>query len=352
MDSNIENKERIVQIQRFTASCVSLLNLLRDSCAKRESTKARVKFIESCETLLSQVKNDDNFDYSKFVKKAFDMLKIEQHSKYLETKDKSLFEVRDSEKRIMTIISGLDVKVGYSCLDEKECVQFWQYLYLYSSAVFNLINLANNNAYSGKYAHVKKTLEFVENDIAKTGIMFNNQIFNPFLGIESNGELNLDKMFESNELPKQGNISIESMLSLLGVEKMFDEGKINEELKNIDESQVVEATDKIIDLLGANNNPEVREVCNTLITDIIANFKQNGLSNIGDTLKNVAENARNKIDVNKMKKTADSMKYFMNNSQDIMKDMKDANGKPIGQQLLNSMSIPLNMINSMNDTKK
>lgn len=346
-----ENKDKIIQIQRLTASCIGMLNLLQTACEKQEQTKAKIKFIDTCKTLINQMKNTDDFDYSKYVKKTFDVLKIQACCKLLEAKDKKLFELRDDEKRIMTLIIGLDLKIGYNCLSDNECTNFWQYFYLYASAVYHLINLVNKNAYDGKYTHVKKTLEFIENDIAKTGIMFNNQIFNPFLGYESNGEYGIDKLFDGKELPKEGNISIESMLSLLGVEKFFDEAKINEELKNIDDEQIHVATDKIVELLGASNNAEVKEVCNTLIVDILANFKQNGLNNIGDTLKIVAENARNKIDINKMRKTADSMKYFMNNSQDLMKDMKDDKGNPIGQQLLNSMAVPLGMINSMSNQK-
>jgi hypothetical protein len=135
---------------------------------------------------------------------------------------------------------------------------------------------------------------------------------------------------------------------MLGVDKMFDEKKLNEELKEIGDKQINEATEKIVGLLGASNNPEVKDVCNILIQDIVNNFKENGISNIGDTLKKVAENAKKNIEISKMKKTAESMKFFMANSQNNMKDMKDANGNPIGQQMMNSMAIPLNMMNFMN----
>jgi hypothetical protein len=134
---------------------------------------------------------------------------------------------------------------------------------------------------------------------------------------------------------------------MLGIDKMFDEKKLHEELKNFNEQHANEATDKIVGMLGAANNPEIREVCNILINDIVRDFKENGLSNVSETLMKVAENAKRNIDINKMRKTADSMKHFMANGQEAMKDMKDANGNPIGQQLINSMSVPLSMMNMM-----
>ena len=158
-------------------------------------------------------------------------------------------------------------------------------------------------------------------------------------------------MFTGGELPKQHQISIDSFLTMLGVEKMFDEKKLNEELKSIGNEQINEATEKIVGLLGAKDNSEIKETCNTLIKEIVTEFKENGISNIGETLKKVAENAKKTIDITKMKKTGESMHQFMTNSQDKLKDMKDAKGNPIGQQMMNSMAIPLSMMKFMNPEK-
>lgn len=349
------NKDMIVQIQHFTASSISMLNLLREECLKKNNNdltertiKGKERFMNSSQTFVDQLKDsDNNFDYTRFIRKAFGTLKTAEHCEFLVNKNSKLFEARDSDGKIMTILPGLDLKIGYGFLDQDKIAVFWQYMFLFSSAVFRLIKSSNESMFDKKYAHVATTLTVIDSDIAKTGILFNNQIFNPFLGVgdETTSKYSVDELFTGKELPKQHNVSIESVLSMMNINKIFDEKKLQDELKNFDETHATEATDRIIGLLGANGNPEVREVCNTLIKDIVLNFKQNGLSNIGDTMMKVAENAKKTIDSNKMKQTAESMKHFMANSQETMKNMKDADGNPIGQQLMNSMAVPLSMMN-------
>jgi hypothetical protein len=350
------NKDTVIYIQRFTVSSISLLNLLQSVCTNQptdkiqgKDRKAVDKFIESSQKFIDTMKNpDEDFDYTRFIKKAFSVLKTEEQCIQIKEKSSDLLNIRDGENKIVTILPGLDLKIGYKFLSESEKINFWQYMYLFIDSVFCLIKITNPIKFP-KYEHVVETLKFIEVELSQTGIMFKDQIFNPFIGIGDNlTEYSVDQMFTGGELPKQHQMSIDTILSMMGVDKMFDETKINEQLKGIGEDQVNEATEKIIGLLGASDNKEIKDTCNTLIQDIVNNFKENGISNIGDTLKKVAENAKKTIDITKMKKTAESMKNFMANSQEKMKDLKDAKGNPIGQQMLNSMSVPLSMMNMMN----
>jgi hypothetical protein len=355
-----DNRNLVLKIQHFTVSSISLLNLLQVSCSKVDDSelapkekKAKERFMTTSQKFIDNMKDsDDTFEYTRFIKKAFNTLKSEEQCKQLVNKDPEIFNIRDDDNKIITIFPGIDIKFGYKFLNEDDKRIFWQYMYLFSSSIFNMIKDSNEQKLE-KYVHIIETLKVLEAELSKTGVMFNNQIFNPFMGIEENSKQNysLNEMFTGGELPKQQTVSIESVLKLLGVDKMFDEKKINEELKGIGDKEINEATDKIASLLGASDKPEVKEVCNMLIQDIVANFKENGITNLSDTLQKVAKNAKKNIELSKMKKTAESMKDFMAHSQDKMKDLKDANGNPIGQQLLNSMSIPMSMMNMLGKTK-
>jgi len=358
-NANDDTSEVIVQIQRFTASSISMLNLMQTACNKLNSEngeigekekKAKDRFMDGSQKFIDLIKDtEEEFDYTRFIKKAFTTLRNEEQCKQLKEKDPNLFNVKDNENRIITILPGIDLKFGYKLLNDDEKKLFWQYMYLFSSSVFTMIRRSNTKKFA-KYQHIVDTLQMMETDMAKTGVMFNNHIFNPFIGVGDNGqEFGVDKLFTGGELPKQQSVSIDSVLSMLGVDinKMFDEKKLNEELKGIGDKQINEATEKIVDLLGAGNKPEVKEVCNMLIQDIVANFKENGIGNIGETLRKVTENAKQNIEISKMRRTAESMKYFMANSQEKMKDLKDANGNPIGQQIMNSMAGPMSMMNFM-----
>lgn len=353
---NRDNREIVNQIQRFTVSSISMLNLLQTVCEKQEFEKLEAKdqrslkrFMDSSKKFIDSMKDvTTDFDYTRFIKKAFSTLRSEEQCDNIQKKNPKIFEVRDSENRIITILPGIDIKYGYKYLDQKEIDVFWQYMYLFTSSVFRMIKSSNASKFV-KYPHLNVTLIAIETDMAKTGIMFSGKIFNPYIGVgDDTSNYAVSDMFIGGPLPEKQSVTIDSVLSMLGVDKMFDENKLNEELKNVGEEQVSEATEKIAGLLGATNNPEVKEVCNVLIKDIVQNFKENGIGNIGETLKRVADKAKANIEVSKMKKTAESMKTFMNTSQEKMKDMKDSNGNPIGQKFLDSMSLPMSMMNMMN----
>jgi hypothetical protein len=354
-ENNQENREIVNQVQRFTVSSISMLNLLQTACERQEFEKLEAKdqrslkrFMDSSKKFIDSMKDiTSDFDYTRFIKKAFSTLRSEEQCDHIQKKNPKIFEIRDSDNRIITILPGIDIKYGYKFLDQKEIELFWQYMYLFTSSVFRIIKPSNAKKFV-KYPYLNDTLIALESELAKTGIMFSGKIFNPYIGVGDNTtNYAVSDMFTGGPLPEKQTVSIDSVLSMLGVDKMFDENKLNEELKKVGEEQVSEATEKIAGLLGATNNPEVKEVCNVLIKDIVENFKENGISNIGETLKKVADKAKMNIEVSKMKKTAESMKSFMNTSQEKMKDMKDSNGNPIGQKFLDSMSVPMSMMNMM-----
>jgi len=353
-NDELNKNELIVYIQRFTASSIALLTLLQDvvkTITEKTHTSKEVNsknhFLETTKTIIENLRDDD-FDYGRFVKKVFTVLKTQEQCKQLREKNPELFNVRDENGKIQTLLPGVNIKFAYEYLNENNKVNFWQYIYLLSSSVFSMIRQSNGSKFE-KYTHVIETLATIETEISKTGVMFQNQIFNPFLGLgEVKTNYSVGELFTGGELPKQQNISIDSVLNMLGVDKMFDEKKINEQLSGMGDKEISEATERISALLGANGNSNVKEVCGDLVKEIVTNLRTNGLNNIGETLRTVAEKAKSKIDANKMKETASTMKNFMTNGQERLKDLKDEKGNPIGQQLLNNISTPLNLMKMMN----
>ena len=350
-----QDKNMISQIQRFTVSSISMLNLLHQISEKHNDVDEKDKismdrFIASSQKYIESIKTDNNFEYPPFIKKAFGALRSETQCKYLQDKNPELFNIRDGANKIVTVIPGIDIGFAYRHLSDDAKEQFWQYMYLFSSSVFNIIKMSNAAKFC-KYSHISDTLIVIENYMAKTGIMFNNQIFNPFIGVgDSNDNYSVSEMFTGGELPKQQNLSIESALSMLGIDKLFNGDNIRNELKNFDDTQITMATEKISEMMGVGADPESKEVYGMLIKDIVSNLKENGIDNIDKVLRNVAENAKN-IDRNKMIKTTNNLKDFMENSQDKIKNLKDANGNPIGEQMMNKMNMPMNIMKMMNVMK-
>ncbi len=356
----------IIYMQRFTASIISLLDLLKDSCQSlqledEKEIRSRDKLLQISNKILVGLKgsnkkdkdNDngdngdngdagDDFNYGRLIKKAFYALREEKSLNLLKNKDVALFSLKDADGKIITIIPGVDLRFGYSHLNDDDKIKFWQYIYLFSSSVFNLISITNPTKIKSS---ITEMITYLNIDVAKTGIMIKNQIFNPFIGVGVTGGLSMEQLFEGGELPSQVSseqVTIDAALKALGVEKYLNQEKLDEQLKNISDENIVEATDKITDFLGAHDNPEVKEVCNTLIIDIVNSLKENGTKDLGKTFNTIFQNAKN-IDQKKMRQTAISMQNFMANSQEKLMSMKDEHGNPIGANLLQSLSLPMQM---------
>jgi len=131
--------------------------------------------------------------------------------------------------------------------------------------------------------------------------------------------------------------------------KILPFDKINEQLKNIGEEDMTEATNHITNLLGADDNEDVKDVCDDLIKNIVGEIQNNGgdISNMFDIAKKVTDKIGNSIDKDKMQKTASKLSDFLNNGESMLKNMKDENGNAVGEDIMNQMKGPLEMMKNM-----
>lgn len=345
-----ENSELLPYMQHLTASVVSILELIQKSCNNLDKTKLHEKHASAIDRLLSAVQKflygvknqDDDFDYSRFIKKVYYSLRNEDALTMLKNKNTDLFAMRDENNKIITILPGIDIRLAMTHMTDEHINAFWPHFYLFTASAFTIVHKTNKNK-EAIMTDVLETIEYLNKEIQKTGILVGDSIFNPFVGLNSDvptSEFTIEKLFSGNvpEVVTGNGSGIETMLSTLGVEKLLDPSKLKEQLENIGDDQICEATDKIIEMLGAQNNDDVKEVCGTLIKDIVDNLKQNGLSNIGESLMDIANQTKQKVNIDKMKKTAMSMQNFMNSSSETMMNIKDEKGNPIGQNLMNIMT--------------
>jgi len=340
-------------MHRFTLSSVSLLMLMQDvNNRDTHETKSKTRFIESSTKLISNIKNANNdYDYTKMIKKSFTIIKESRFSNLLIKKSYDLFNLRNDEKQIITLIDGIDLRVGYKLMTEEELTNFWQYVYLYCSSVLNIIKINNADKFA-KYTKVIDTLAIIEDDIRKTGVMVANKLFNPFLGLlKENGEYSLDNLLDGNIPTNEGGDSqtLDFMMNMIGINKLVDEDKLKDGLKDLGDEQINEATNILTQILGVNDDKEINNVCSDLLGGLVSGIKTDGLNT--KTAENIFEKAKN-IDKKHMEKMGKGIMNFLNDGSEIMQSIKDKNGnKIITDSVLENMEQPLSMLKKMMNIK-
>uniref|UniRef100_A0A6C0E3U3 Uncharacterized protein n=1 Tax=viral metagenome TaxID=1070528 RepID=A0A6C0E3U3_9ZZZZ len=347
-------------MHRFTLSSVSLLMLLQQVNERdTNETKSKERFMNTSSKLVTSMKNaDDDYDYTKMIKKSFGILKDNKFSKLLKEKSYELFNLRNDDKQIITLIDGIDLRVGYKLMTEEELTNFWQYVYLYCSSVLNIIKINNVEKFT-KYTKVIDTLAYIEEDIKKTGIMVANKLFNPFLGLlKDNGEYSLESLINQTTNQSGANIkdgvggesqTLDFMMNMIGINKIVDEDKLKEGLKDLGEEQISEATNLLTQILGVDDDQEINGVCSDLLGGLVSGLKTDGLNK--KTAETVFEKAKG-IDKKHMEKMGKGIMNFLSDGEEKLKSMKDKKGnKIINDDVLENMQQPLAMLKTMMGNK-
>ena len=360
-----KNLNVAINYKYFLLSFIELLNLFTkqsnnvdlktlDMSIKKNVNlvKNHKKFRETCDILKNGFSVDDNddFDKGKIVKKIYKVLT--QHlDKLYPNPDISLFSLTNENDEKITIIPGLDIGLVIKLLSDEELKTMWTHIYMLYISSVGMISVNNSHKKEGK---VWELLPKLREKVAEFGINANGQIFNPFIGLQSEtGEYDVNAMFSgiSNiQKPSEGQ-SIENILKLTGIDKLVDINQLNDQLKNVKQEDIEEATRNITKLLGAENDSDISEVCGTLVQNIVKDLKDNpdgGIKNMFDVAKSVSEKVGKTIDRRKMKKTARQLTDFLKNGESNLQNMKDDKGNPIGKNIMNSLSLPLKLAQSYN----
>lgn len=352
METEMDKDLELVNRQtHFVSAVVSLIQMAKDKSQSIELTltpaqqKTHLKFRDTCDNILAEYTTDNaGVDQGRIIKKVFKTLK--DNIEHLKTKDVSLFTKRNSENKIITIIPGLNLGLIVSYFSEEEVARLWQYVYMMFVSSLRMIYMVNE---SRKKPELLDVLTTFETELGKSGMLVCGKVFNPYVGLGADSIEGVDELLKSADGIKStgGAMSTGGMLSMLGIDKMMDVGELSKKLKNISQSDIDEATKNITDLLGASGDSDVKEVCSTLVNDIVADLKVNGLDSFSTVAERISEKIGDKFDANKMKKTALKMGNMVNNSGDLLKNLKYKDGKPIGEDILRHLSVSLGLAQTM-----
>ena len=320
-------------------------NLVEEKKLPENKLEAHRKLKNTCEEIIleftssSSTMDDSTVDQVKIIKKVFYVLK--DNMELLEKRDAKIFTIRNEENKITSIVPGININLLYEYLDESEQKKVWFYLFaLFVSSV----TLVYSNTPEAK--HKKSVLDIVAK-LKKEMVTMSKELgtdmvaYNVFMGINNDSsEINMDSLM-STEITIPGTEANAGFLGNLGLGNLMNLGSLSEEIKKFSDNDIDETIDTLGELLG--NDSDVKDVCSTMVKTVIEDLKINGVENLFDIAQRVSSKLGGVISHDKMAKTAFKMGDLMENNKDKLKDLKDENGNPIGENIFKQFQSTFDM---------
>jgi hypothetical protein len=339
-DSTDKNMDFVMNHKYFITGLVSITDMLKEISEKVVNTNNKIRHVKlqiCCDKILRQYRGNENIlDEGKIIKKIYKTLKA--NASLLLEKDSKLFTIRDDNNRIVTVIPGLDIGLVYEHFDNEQRVYFWQFMYLTFISSYKMVTSANKDKIISD-EQVLKDINTIESELRKTGLTINGNIFNPFVGLNdtdnSDKQFGIDDLYSGVDAPHMEDISIEFVLKQLGITDMIDMDKVNEQLQNITDEDIVELKKNMSNLLGGDQT--VTNTCNTMVDKIVDNIREHGIHDMMGLVQSMSEDITSTMNKDDLLETGKVMNSFMKDSESKIKDMTDENGNNIGGKLSEMM---------------
>ena len=341
-NEDTNNMNFVMNHKYFITGLVSITDMLSDKSEELVETdvnnRTRYEKLQTCcSKIVRQYRHNEN---------------ILDEGKVLLQKDKDLFTVRDENNKIVTIIPGLDIGLVYDHLNEEEQMYFWQFMYLTFVSSYKMVTSANDKVKANVNEQFMENVRTIEMELQKTGLTINGNIFNPFVGLNDNDnnlEFGVDELYTGIDAPQANTNTVEFILKQMGITDMIDMDKINDQLQNITDDDIVELKKNMSNILG--NDPTVTNTCNIMVDKIVENIKEHGVSDMMGLVENMSKDISNTMDKDDLIKTSESMTSFMNSNKNKMEDMINEHGGEddgFGKQINQMMSMFENLQNNGN----
>jgi len=290
---------------------------------------------KTCDDIINQYKNQTNdMDQVKVIKKVFKVLT--QNKELLKNHDISLFTVRTPEGKIMTIIPGLNISLNISLMTEQQLDDLWANVETMFVTSVKMVYLMTDST-----RHSKEVLDLVSH--LEQGAMKKLQN-NFFMGLNTNGEnlVNMEQLM-SSDVVIPGTDANAGILGSLGIDKLMDTNNLANEIKKFDDKDINETINTLTSMLG--NDSDIKDVCSTMVKSVLEDIKTNGIENMFTIAERVSNKIGDKIDPEKMAKTANGMNDLIKNNSEQLNNLKDDKGNPLGSDIMKQFQNTLNMAN-------
>jgi hypothetical protein len=157
--------------------------------------------------------------------------------------------------------------------------------------------------------------------------------FNPYVGVGSdNGEYNVEDMIAGvQNLPdQQTSLGVGAIAKLVGLDKVFNMDELQEQLKNMDEDDIKQATDSIKGMMGNNVDEKTSAIMSDMLRSIAEELQKDDIKggNPFDSLSRIADTVSQKIRP-RFEEDGVDMHQLWQSTRNMSGQLKDKNGNPI-----------------------
>lgn len=350
-NENKENTDKLIYIYQnlFVSSVLHVVDSMKkislenDERIIQEKKQSHENMRKTCDNIINQYKNQSNeLDQVKVIKKVFKVLS--QHKDLLRQHNVDLFSVRNPDGKILTIIPGLNINLNIALMTEPQMNELWEHIEAMYVASVKMIYIMTDES-----RHSKDVLELVA--LFEQNAMKKIQ-HNFFMGLNTssdNATIDMEQLM-SSDINIPGTEANSGILGSLGIDKLMNPENLANEIKKFDEKDINDTINTLTSMLG--NDSDIKDVCSTMVQSVLEDIKTNGIENMFSIAERVSSKIGDKIDPEKMAKTANGMNDLIKNNKDQINNLKDENGNLLGGDLIKQLQSTLNMTNIFKNMSK
>ena len=177
---------------------------------------------------------------------------------------------------------------------------------------------------------IRHTPKPVEEPSEKSGM----DNFNPYVGVGSSttdfGVNDIIKTLNSVPEEESAGPGMSSMLKMMGFDKMINIDELKEQLENMNQEDIEQATESIKSMLGGNVDDNTAGLITEMLSNISEELKQGNLSKDDPfgSLTKIADVVSNKLKP-KIENENIDMRQLLNSTEQMSANLTDQNGNPM-----------------------
>lgn len=275
----------------------------------------------------------EKLDMSKVVQRYHTV--IEAHKEALASKNPEIFS------NSLVIFPDVNLSQYWQKLGSGQKAKIWTHmmiLYIQSELVVNASaapQSSKSESSDSKPKQVSSEVVTASSSIEekKKSEEEEEEVFNPFVGVGSdNKQYSVDDISAGvKNLPNdQPSIGVGSIVKLVGLDKAFNMDELQEQLKNMDENDIKQATESIQGMLGNNVDPKTSSLISEMLGNIAEELQNDDLKSGDpfDSLTRIADKVSQKLKP-KIEQEGVDMNSLWKSTQTMSGQLKDKDGNNI-----------------------